>query len=75
MKANWKFVQIKQQKQGGVIADGSQILEGEVISVGTEVKDIKKGDRVVFDSYKSIKHGIKGQEYWFTNHETIFCIL
>lgn len=78
MKANDKFVEIKipdGAHQKGFMADPeSQILEGVVVSVGSEVKEIKKGNKVIFDKYKSQEALIEGKKHYFTLFNTILAI-
>ena len=75
-QANFKFVKIKQIVVGKVATDSDDnIREGEVVSIGNEVKDLLIGDKVIFDTNKSIKHFSKGQMYYYCNYETIFEIL
>ena len=76
LQANFKFVVLKEIPNKGVALGEVNIRRGEIVSVGDEVcSDLKKGQEVVFDTYKAIKYNIKGQDYWFVNYETIFCTL
>ena len=89
IKANCKFVTIlckttpkKSDKFKIVIATDrdsrvmeAELLEGEIVSVGEEVKHLKKGDKVLFDAHKTIEYPIGKNVYRFVNYETIYCSL
>lgn len=48
---------------------------GEVIEIGKEVKEIKKGDRVVFSKYSPTEIKLEGQEYLIVKEEDVLAIL
>ena len=90
MKATNKFIQLKvkkEKKPKEKKTSGFQVMqesnssenileEGEIVSIGALVtKEFKKGDNVLFDTTKAMKHSVKGQSYYFVNHETVFSIL
>jgi len=77
MKALTEFVQIESKEDTNVsfhVSD-SQIMTGNVISVGDEVKEVANGDQVIFDKYKAIEHSIEGKKYYFLNYKTLICKL
>jgi chaperonin GroES len=49
--------------------------EGEVIEVGKEVKEVKKGDRVVFSKYGPTEIKVKEVEYLIIKEEDILAII
>ena len=60
IKPLWKRVLIKQVEQeevtkSGIVLPGTASKEkpitGEVLAVGKEVKDVKAGDKVIFEKY------------------------
>jgi co-chaperonin GroES (HSP10) len=76
LQSNFKFVALKEIPSKGVALGDTNIKEGEIVSVGEEcTNDLKKGDKVLFDTFKGIKFNIKGQDIYFVNYETIFCTL
>lgn len=84
MKATNEFVCLqlndpKQDKKGfQVMADPSKnnLQIGQIVSVGEEVSiDFKKGQKVLFDSFKAVQFAHNGQNYYFVKGETIFAIL
>jgi chaperonin GroES len=46
-------------------------MEGEVISVGTDCKAVKKGDMVLFKKYSPTEVTIDGTEYFVLDEEDI----
>ena len=75
-QANCEFVKIKEITFSKVATDSDDnIREGEIISVGKKTEDLKVGDKVIFDTNKSIKHFSNGQEFYYCNYKTIFEIL
>lgn len=72
LKANRQFVEVEvpEIKTGFVASDGN-VIEGVVVSVGDEVKYIKKKDRVLFDTNKALQHSVKGKNHYFVKDETI----
>ena len=73
MQANNKFVMIKPSgSKTFSIPDGAvDLLIGKVISVGEEVKDIRKGQQVAFDHRRSLKGVLDGKEIYFTEFDKI----
>ena len=72
-QANYEFVKIKEISVSKVATDSDDnIREGEIISVGNFVTDLEVGDKVLFDTNKSIKHFSNGQMYYYCKFETIF---
>lgn len=49
--------------------------EGEVIEVGKDVKEVKKGDKVVFSKYGPTEIKQKGEELLIIKEEDILAIL
>lgn len=49
--------------------------QGEVIEVGTEVKEIKKGDKVVFSKYGPTEVKVEGIEYLIVKEEDILAVI
>jgi len=47
---------------------------GEVQAIGSEVKDVKKGDIVLFDRYSGSKIKIEGEEFLIIKEEDILGI-
>lgn len=71
-KANYEFVQVEEAQIGKIIMGEANIVWGKVISVGSEVKELKKGDMVLFDKFKGITQNINNKNYWFIPYKTIF---
>lgn len=49
--------------------------QGEVIEVGKEVKEIKKGDKVVFSKYGPTEVKVEGSEYLIVKEEDILAVI
>jgi chaperonin GroES len=49
--------------------------QGEVIEVGKEVKEVKKGDKVVFSKYGPTEVKIDGSEYLILKEEDILAVV
>jgi chaperonin GroES len=49
--------------------------EGKVEAVGSEVKEVKKGDKVVFDKYSGSKITSGGTDYLIIKEEDILAIV
>lgn len=49
--------------------------QGEVIEVGKDVKEVKKGDQVVFSKYGPTEVKIEGVEYLIVKEEDILAIV
>lgn len=74
-RANGEFVKILEEVVPGVAVGSSNIKEGTVVSVGHNVENLQKGDRVVFDTNHGIKHFSGNKMYWYLKEVTIFEIL
>ncbi|KJR43657.1 molecular chaperone GroES [Candidatus Magnetoovum chiemensis] len=48
---------------------------GKVVSVGSEVKELKAGDEVLFDKYSGSKVNIDGVDYLIIKEEDILGII
>ncbi|HHT38884.1 MAG: co-chaperone GroES [Acholeplasmatales bacterium] len=48
---------------------------GIVNNVGPEVKDLKKGDKVIYESYQGTKAKLKGEEYLIIKAEYILALI
>lgn len=66
-----EFVCIKKINSGLVALGDNFILEGIIISMGEEVKGLKKGDKVAFNTVKMQIH----KDYIFIPFNTIICKL
>lgn len=64
-------VKIKDNRNDGFQVAESQISIGVVLSVGDDVKYIKKGYEVLFDRYKAMSYSVNGTDSWFVKEETI----
>jgi chaperonin GroES len=49
--------------------------EGTVVSVGKDVKEVKKGDKVVFSKYGPTEVKTEGKEYLIVKEEDILAII
>lgn len=49
--------------------------QGEVIACGKDVKEVKKGDRVIFGKYGPVEVKIDGSEYLVIKEEEILAII
>lgn len=49
--------------------------EGEVIEVGKDVKEVKKGDKVVFSKYSPSEIKKDGEEYLIVKEEEILAVI
>lgn len=74
-RANYEFCQIAETKNKGIRIGDEHILEGEVVSVGEQVFDISKGDKVIFYKEGSFTYPINAKSYWFVNYKNILYIL
>ncbi len=46
-------------------------LEGKILAIGSEVKDVKVGDRVVFGKYSGTEIKLEGKEYLILKLEDV----
>lgn len=74
MQANNGYCQVKEIESKGVKVADNNLKEGKVISLG-QVPTVEynqwpfgEGDKVLFDTNKSLKHG----EFWYLKAESIF---
>jgi co-chaperonin GroES (HSP10) len=72
LQALTKFVVIKPIETKGMALGGEALLEGEVLSIGSKVEDLKIGDKVVFNKGHAMEYTIDGVNCYFINYETIF---
>lgn len=49
--------------------------QGEIVAVGTEVKELKKGDKVVYSKYGPTEIKVEGMEYLIVKEEDILAII
>lgn len=49
--------------------------EGEVVEVGKDVKEVKKGDKVVFSKYSPSEVKQDGKEYLIVKEEDVLAII
>lgn len=49
--------------------------QGEIIEVGKDVKEVKKGDKVLFSKYAPAEVKVDGKEYLITKEEDILAIV
>lgn len=49
--------------------------EGEVVEVGKDVKEVKKGDKVVFSKYSPSEVKQDGEEYLIVKEEDVLAII
>lgn len=73
--ANYQFCQIEEKNSKGIIVGDEHIREGIVISIGKEVENIKKKDKVIFYKEGSFHYMIEGKMYWFVNYKNILFVL
>ena len=68
------FVQIKAEaKKGGFQAMDENLLTGTIISIGngSENKEIKAGDKILFSIVKHFQFPIDGQNYYWVQDTAI----
>lgn len=69
--------QPQEKTAGGIyIPDSAQQepQEGNVLAVGSEVKEVKVGDLLFFDKYAGTKIKIEGTEHCILKEEEVLCI-
>lgn len=73
MKAAGIFVQvISEETKSRFVSTETVLCEGVVQSIGEDVKNIKKGDNVLFSKHSHvIEHPIKGQTHYFVDYKNI----
>lgn len=49
--------------------------QGEVLEVGKDVKEVKKGDKVIFSKYSPSEVKVDGNEYLIVKEEDILAII
>ena len=66
------------RKQQGNLSAGyrkRKTEKGKVEAIGSEVKEIKVGDTILFDKYSGSKTNINGTEYLIIKEEDILGVL
>lgn len=73
MRASGVFVQVLvEERKANFVSTETVMREGEVISVGEEAKNVKKGDTVLFSRETHvIEHSIKGKTHFFVDYKNI----
>lgn len=66
-----------QTKSGLVLPDTAKEKpeQGEVIEVGKEVKEVKKGETVLFSKYAPTEVKVEGKEYLIVKEEDILAVV
>jgi chaperonin GroES len=49
--------------------------EGKIVSVGPEVKEVKKGDTVIFKKWGGTEVDIEGKEYLLVKEEDVLAVI
>lgn len=77
-----KYIHIKVDKESrksstGLITSTTEVAleSGKIISVGTQVVSLKKGQRVVFKQYVADKATIDGEELSFIREEDVLAVI
>lgn len=73
-----KRVEAEQKTASGIVLPESskeKPEQGEVIEVGKEVKEIKKGDKVIFSKYAPSEIKINNEEYLIVKEEDVLAVL
>jgi chaperonin GroES len=60
---------------GIVVVNEEKPVEADVIAVGTKVRDVKKGDRVIFARFKPTKVTIVSEELLICKEEDCLAIV
>lgn len=73
-----KRLEAKNKTASGIVLPDSakeKPEEGEVVEVGKDVKEVKKGDKVVFSKYSPSEVKQNGEEYLIVKEEDILAVI
>ena len=73
LSAYGKFLQVSKIESKGLLntTAAQNLFLGTVHSVGSEVKDVKKGAKVLFDFTKAKDFFLEGKQYYYVSFEGI----
>jgi chaperonin GroES len=73
-----KYAEEEERTKGGIYVPDTakeKPQKGEVVAVGSEVKEVKKGNTVLFDKYSGSKVQVDDQDYLVIKEEDILAIV
>ncbi|MBI2798393.1 co-chaperone GroES [Candidatus Saccharibacteria bacterium] len=71
-------VELEEKTAAGIILPDSakeKPSEGKVLAVGTEVKEVKAGDRVLYSKYGPTEVKVDGKELMIVKEEDILAVM
>ena len=73
-----KRVEATQKTKTGIVLPDTakeKPEEGQVVAAGKEVKEVKKGDRVLFSKYAPTEVKVEGVEYLIVKEEDVLAVI